>query len=74
MFKAILRRPLLPLLALPLLLAPVPLPAQAGAGPYVVAESGRSFGRLQDAVDALADLLGGHGLHGDRAYTLPLAT
>lgn len=55
MIKAILRRPLLPLLALPLLLAPVPLPAQAGAGPYVVAESGRSFGRLQDAVDAIGE-------------------
>ena len=55
MFKAILRRPLLPLLALPLFLAPVPLPAQAGAGPYVVAESGRSFGRLQDAVDAIGE-------------------
>ncbi|MGR4889917.1 right-handed parallel beta-helix repeat-containing protein [Sphingopyxis sp. LARHCG72] len=55
MFKAIFRRPLLPLLALPLLLAPVPLPAQAGAGPYVVAESGRSFGRLQDAVDAIGE-------------------
>ncbi|HEV7313011.1 right-handed parallel beta-helix repeat-containing protein [Sphingopyxis sp.] len=55
MFKAILRRPLLPLFALPLLLAPVPLPAQAGAGPYVVAESGRSFGRLQDAVDAIGE-------------------
>jgi len=55
MFKAILRRPLLPLLALPLLIAPVPLPAQAGAGPYVVAESGRSFGRLQDAVDAIGE-------------------
>jgi hypothetical protein len=55
MFKAILRRPLLPLLALPLLLAPVPLPAQAGAGPYVDAESGRSFGRLQDAVDAIGE-------------------
>ena len=55
MFKAILRRPLLPLLALPLLLAPVPLPAQAGTAPYVVAESGRSFGRLQDAVDAIGE-------------------
>jgi hypothetical protein len=55
MFKAILRRPLLPLLALPLLLAPVPLPAQAGTGPYAVAESGRSFGRLQDAVDAIGE-------------------
>ena len=55
MFKAILRRPLLPLLALPLLLAPVPLPAQSGSGPYVVTESGRSFGRLQDAVDAIGE-------------------
>ena len=51
MFKAILRRPLLPLLALPLLLAPVPLPAQTGGAPYSV--DGRSFGRLQDAVDAI---------------------
>ena len=55
MFKAILRRPLLPLLALPLLLAPVPVPAQSGSGPFVVAESGRSFGRLQDAVDAIGE-------------------
>ena len=55
MFKAILRRPLLPLLALPLLLAPVPVPAQSGSGPYVVTESGRSFGRLQDAVDAIGE-------------------
>jgi hypothetical protein len=55
MFKAILRRPLLPLLALPLFFAPVPLPAQSGTAPYVVAESGRSFGRLQDAVDAIGD-------------------
>ncbi|AMU90612.1 hypothetical protein ATM17_16435 [Sphingopyxis macrogoltabida] len=44
---------MLPLLALPLLFAPAPLPAQAGSGPYVVAESGRAFGRLQDAVDAI---------------------
>ena len=55
MFKSILRRPLLPLFALPLLFAPMPLPAQAGPGPYVVAESGRSFGRLQDAVDAIGE-------------------
>ena len=46
---------MLPLLALPLLFAPAPLPAQSGAGPYVVAESGRSFGRLQDAVDAIGE-------------------
>jgi len=46
---------MLPLLALPLLFAPVPVPAQSGAGPYVVAESGRSFGRLQDAVDAIGE-------------------
>lgn len=55
MAKSLLRRPLLPLFAFPLLLAPVPLPAQSGTGPYVVAESGRSFGRLQDAVDAIGD-------------------
>lgn len=55
MFQMLIRRPLLPLLALPLLFAPVPLPAQSGAGPYVVAESGRSFGRLQDAVDAIGE-------------------
>lgn len=53
MFKALLCRPLLPLLALPLLLAPVPLPAQTGAAPYSV--DGRSFGRLQDAVDAIGE-------------------
>lgn len=53
MFKAILRRPVLPLLALPLLLAPVPLPAQTGGAPYSI--DGRSFGRLQDAVDAIGD-------------------
>lgn len=53
MFKAILRRPLLPLLALPLLLASVPLPAQTGAAPYSV--DGRGFNRLQEAVDAIGD-------------------
>lgn len=46
---------MLPLLVLPLLLAPVPVPAQSGGAPYVVAESGRSFGRLQDAVDAIGE-------------------
>ncbi len=55
MFQMTFRRPMLPLLALPLLFAPAPLPAQSGAGPYVVAESGRSFGRLQDAVDAIGE-------------------
>ena len=55
MFQTLLRRPMLPLLALPLLFAPARLPAQSGAGPYVVAESGRSFGRLQDAVDAIGE-------------------
>ncbi|MDK2761452.1 MAG: right-handed parallel beta-helix repeat-containing protein [Sphingopyxis sp.] len=55
MLKTILHRPLLPLLALPLLLAPLPLPAQSGAGAYVLAENGRSFGRLQDAVDAIGE-------------------
>lgn len=53
MMPMLLRRPLLPLIALPLLFAPAPLPAQAGAGPYVIAESGRTFGRLQDAVEAI---------------------
>lgn len=55
MAKFLFRRPLLPLLVLPLLFAPVPVPAQSGAAPYVVAESGRSFGRLQDAVDAIGE-------------------
>src|SRR3546814_12952120 len=55
MVKKILRRPLLPLAALPLLFAPAPLPAQEGVAPYVVAESGRGFARLQDAVDAIGD-------------------
>lgn len=52
MLKSILQRPLLPLLAVPLLFLPVPLPAQTGA-PYSV--EGRSFARLQDAVDAIGD-------------------
>ena len=53
MFTSILRRPLLPLFALPLLLAPVPLPAQTGGAPYSV--DGRGFSRLQDAVDAIGE-------------------
>jgi hypothetical protein len=53
MFKSVLRRPLLPLLALPLLLAPVPLPAQTGGAPYSI--DGRGFSRLQDAVDAIGE-------------------
>ncbi|MBK6411710.1 right-handed parallel beta-helix repeat-containing protein [Sphingopyxis sp.] len=54
MVKSLLRRPLLPLLAVPLLSAPTPLPAQTGGGaPFSV--EGRSFGRLQDAVNAIGD-------------------
>jgi hypothetical protein len=49
------RRPLLPLFALPLLLAPAPAPAQSASAPYVVAESGRGYDRLQDAVDAIGE-------------------
>ncbi|MBJ7437710.1 MAG: right-handed parallel beta-helix repeat-containing protein [Sphingopyxis sp.] len=56
MAKSLFRRPWLPALALPLLFAPAPLPAQTGAAPYSV--DGRSFGRLQDAVDAIG---GGEG-------------
>ncbi len=56
MVKSLFRRPWLPALALPLLFAPAPLPAQTGAAPYSV--DGRSFGRLQDAVDAIG---GGEG-------------
>ncbi|WP_447760569.1 right-handed parallel beta-helix repeat-containing protein [Sphingopyxis panaciterrae] len=55
MAQSLFRRPLLPMLALPLFFAPAPLPAQSGSGPYVVAESGRAFGRLQDAVDAIGE-------------------
>ncbi|HEY0594650.1 MAG TPA: right-handed parallel beta-helix repeat-containing protein, partial [Sphingopyxis sp.] len=55
MTKSLFHRPMLPLLVLPLLFAPVPVPAQSGGAPYVVAESGRSFGRLQDAVDAVGE-------------------
>jgi hypothetical protein len=53
MFQILFRRPLLPLLALPLLLAPVPLPAQTSDAPYDV--NGRGFGRLQDAVNAIGE-------------------
>jgi hypothetical protein len=53
MVKSLLRRPLLPLLALPLLFAPAPLPAQTGGAPYSI--EGRSFERLQDAVNAIGD-------------------
>ena len=53
MVKSLLRRPLLPLIALPLLFAPAPLPAQTGGAPYSI--DGRGFGRLQDAVDAIGD-------------------
>lgn len=56
MANSLLRRPLLPLLVLPLLVAPVPAPAQAdGGAPYVIAENGRGYGRLQDAVDAIGE-------------------
>ena len=44
---------MLPLLALPLLFAPAPLPAQTGGAPYSV--DGRGFNRLQDAVNAIGD-------------------
>jgi hypothetical protein len=53
MVKSLFRRPMLPLLALPLLFAPAPLPAQTGGAPYSV--DGRGFGRLQDAVDAIGE-------------------
>lgn len=53
MVKSLFRRPLLPLLALPLLFAPAPLPAQTGGAPYSV--DGQGFTRLQDAVDAIGE-------------------
>ena len=53
MLKSFFRRPMLPLLALPLLLAPAPLPAQTGGAPYSI--DGRGFNRLQDAVDAIGE-------------------
>ncbi|WP_374524700.1 right-handed parallel beta-helix repeat-containing protein [Sphingopyxis sp.] len=69
MFQTFFHRPLLPLLALPLLFAPAPLPAQTGGAPYEV--NGRGFGRLQDAVDAIGEGEGtirvGPGYHRDCA-------
>ena len=53
MMTLLFRRPLLPLLALPLLFAPAPLPAQSGGAPYSV--DGRGYNRLQDAVDAIGE-------------------
>lgn len=53
MIRLISMRPVLPLFALPLLLAPAPLPAQTGGAPYSI--DGRSFARLQEAVDAIGD-------------------
>ena len=53
MANSLLRRPLTPLLVLPLLLAPAPAPAQSGGAPYSV--DGRGFSRLQDAVDAIGE-------------------
>ena len=53
MVKSFLRRPLLLLFALPLLVVPAPLPAQTAGPPYSI--DGQSFGRLQDAVDAIGE-------------------
>ncbi len=53
MIRSLLRRPLLPLVAFPLLAAPAPLPAQTGGAPYQI--DGRGFTRLQDAVDAIGE-------------------
>lgn len=53
MIKPFLCRPLMPLIALPLLFAPAPLPAQTGGAPYSV--DGRVFDRLQNAVDAIGE-------------------
>ncbi|MBL0769995.1 right-handed parallel beta-helix repeat-containing protein [Sphingopyxis sp. XHP0097] len=53
MIRLIFARPVLPLFALPLLLAPAPLPAQTGGAPYSI--DGRGFARLQEAVDAIGD-------------------
>lgn len=47
----------IPLTAALALIAAAPLPAQSGA-PYTVVESGRSFSRLQDAVNAIGDGMG----------------
>lgn len=56
MAKTLLRPPRLPLIVLPLLLAPASSPAQPGSAPYSV--EGRGFARLQAAVDAIG---GGDG-------------
>jgi hypothetical protein len=53
MIRLIFARPVLPLFALPLLLAPAPLPAQTGGAPYSI--DGLGFARLQEAVDAIGD-------------------
>ena len=58
MIQMLVRRPLPPLFALSLLLAPTPLPAQSGPAPYLVMESGQGFGRLQEAVDAIGERSG----------------
>src|SRR3546814_19711263 len=63
MVQSIVRRQMLPLFALPLLFASVPVPAQPGPAPYVVAESGRGYARLQEAVDAVG---GGQGRSEER--------
>lgn len=55
MAKSLFRWPSLPLLALPLLFMPASAPAQSDTAPYVVAESGRGYGRLQEAVDAIGE-------------------
>lgn len=47
-----------PLTALALLIAlamVIPAQSQTGGAPYVIAESGQGFGRLQDAVNAIGD-------------------
>lgn len=63
-----------PLTALAILIAlamALPAQSQAGHAPYVVAESGQGFGRLQDAVDAIGDGSGtirvAPGIHRDCA-------
>ncbi|HMQ20392.1 MAG TPA: right-handed parallel beta-helix repeat-containing protein, partial [Sphingopyxis sp.] len=35
--------------------AAAPAPAQTGGAPYVIAENGRGYARLQDAVDAIGE-------------------
>ena len=55
MTRTILRLAGRPALALSLVLAAAPVQGQGGPAPYVVAETGRGFARLQDAVDAVGD-------------------